>query len=566
MRSPAGEIISPSRRRGFDWFDGLVLAATAGLSACVLMPLLLTGHTITGGDGLFPVDQLQYLSWIRQASQHGLIGNRFDMVPDTRVFLHPGFLLSGLAHRWLGVPINGVNAAIWKPVSILVVFFGTRQYVRRLITGVWPERVALVLAIFVLLPMSSVFKALGAGYKLRYNLDFITSEMWPGQQLVGYEVAATAVFAVPIVLLGVERARRGGRPLLLAACALGAMLIMWLQPWQGAELLFIVAGVELWRWWRHAIRPHWPLAVMAITGAAPAVYYAALERTDPAWELYGKTNRSFADPLWDWSWLSVALCLAPFLIAAAPALRRGQGDWQQTAVRVWPVAVLVVYMQPTGTFPFHSIQGLSIPLVVLAVQGLTVWRPSWIPRPRWWWVLPVVLVATVPGTAHRLSLAKDNIDNKVFPYTLKPGEQAALKWIEASSVPGGVLADAYGGLLVPAYAGRDSFIGPRVLTPNFSERSKAMNHLMFSAFFAARSGVAPSPDAIRQAREFVSQSGGRFIFEECGGWKTGAPDLMPLIGPLVQAQRRFGCARVYVLKQTTESRRLSPLLGGTDGP
>ena len=63
---------------------------------------------------------------------------------------------------------------------------------------------------------------------------------------------------------------------------------------------------------------------------------------------------------------------------AALAYRLPAPGWQDVAVRVWPFAALAVYLAPVGTFPYHAFQGMSIPLAVLAVQGvLSVW-----PRPR----------------------------------------------------------------------------------------------------------------------------------------------------------------------------------------
>ena len=41
-------------------------------------------------------------------------------------------------------------------------------------------------------------------------------------------------------------------------------------------------------------------------------------------------------------------------------------------MRVWPLAALAVYLAPVGTFPYHAFQGMSIPLAVLAVQGVAV--------------------------------------------------------------------------------------------------------------------------------------------------------------------------------------------------
>ena len=70
--------------------------------------------------------------------------------------------------------------------------------------------------------------------------------------------------------------------------------------------------------------------------------------------------------------------LAPLALPAALAYRTPARDWQAVAVRVWPFAALPSTCSPTGTFPYHSFQGLAIPLSILAVQGvLSVW-----PRPR----------------------------------------------------------------------------------------------------------------------------------------------------------------------------------------
>ena len=37
---------------------------------------------------------------------------------------------------------------------------------------------------------------------------------------------------------------------------------------------------------------------------------------------------------------------------------------------LWPLAALLVFYQPFGTFPAHAFQGLLLPLVVLALLGV----------------------------------------------------------------------------------------------------------------------------------------------------------------------------------------------------
>ncbi len=264
----------PAVKRGpLEVWEWLMLAGVALLSMAVLGPLLLKGRELSGSDGLFPPDQLQYLTWIRQAGAHWLIGNEYDFRADHRVFLHPGFLISGLVHRWTGASLQVSYLAVWKPVAVLVVFFGCRQYVRRLVPAGWPARVALFLALFTVMPWSALARQLGAGPQRMYTLDFISGEMWTGQTLLGYLMTAIAVYMVPLVLLGVERARGGGSRRLLALSALGALLIMWLQPWQGAELVIVIVAVELWRRFRHGVKPDFSLVWVCAAAALPAFYY-----------------------------------------------------------------------------------------------------------------------------------------------------------------------------------------------------------------------------------------------------------------------------------------------------
>ena len=82
-----------------------MLLALAGLSMVVFAALLTKGRALTGADGVLAADQLQYFTWIREASENGLIGNKYDFEPDSHVFLHPGFLISGLVHSVTGLSV-----------------------------------------------------------------------------------------------------------------------------------------------------------------------------------------------------------------------------------------------------------------------------------------------------------------------------------------------------------------------------------------------------------------------------------------------------------------------------
>ncbi len=517
------------RRLGLDRVELAALAALSGLSLLVLAALLTQGRAITGADGLLAADQLQYFTWIRQAGEHGLAGNEYDMAPDHRVFLHPGFLLSGLVHEWLGVTVP-LSYLLWKPVAVAVLFWGVLRYVRRLLPPGGARYAALALGIFAVMPASAVVAWTGLGGKPRqYTFDFIAGELASAQYLWGYLMTAIAVALMPLVLLAVEDWRGNGRPRTLMLAAVGALFVTWLQPWQGGTLVLVIAAAEALSWRRSGTRP--TLGILVVLGAAvvPAVYYAVLERTDVAWELAGQVNAAGNQATWSWPWWAIVLSLAPLALPAALAYRTPAATWQDIAARVWPLAALLVYLAPVGTFPYHAFQGMSIPLAVLAVQGvLSVW-----PRPSAAVVVTALALIIVPGTVHRFEIAVNSVRAAGDPYFVFADEQAALDALEADPRPGGVLAPAYGGHMLPYKTGREVYVGALSWTPDWEARVLATRALF--------EGDMPPAEAQALAR----RSGARFAFVDC---RPGLRDLRPVLGPVIERTRRFGCATLYDLR------------------
>src|SRR5947207_210208 len=139
----------PGRRR-IGWFELAVLAAFAAVSLWVLaldlFQVVAHGRVWTGTDGVYLVDQMQYLAWIQSASHHVLSANLFVLRGTPADFFQPAVTVSaGLTA--LGVAPS-VTLLLWKPVAVLAAFFGFNAYVRRSVSGVWPRRAALVLALF----------------------------------------------------------------------------------------------------------------------------------------------------------------------------------------------------------------------------------------------------------------------------------------------------------------------------------------------------------------------------------------------------------------------------------
>ena len=268
---------------------------------------------------------------------------------------------------------------------------------------------------------------------------------------------------------------------------------------------------------------------MPAAALLPALYYAVLERTDAAWELAGRINAAGGQATWSWPWWAVVLTLAPLALPAALAYRRPARSWQERALRAWPLAALAVYLAPVGTFPYHAFQGATIPLAVLAVQGVTaVW-----PRPRRAVVIACLLVMVVPGTIHRFESAVDSVRAAGDPYYVFDGERRALDALESDPRPGGVLAPPYGGHMIPYRTGREVYVGALSWTPEWVRHVRETN-----ALFEGSMGPAA-------ARELARRSGARFVFVDC---RPGLRDLRPVLGPLVARARSFGCATLYDLR------------------
>ena len=516
------------RRLGLDRVELAALVALSGLSVLVLAALLTKGRALTGADGLLASDQLQYFTWIRQAGDHVLVGNEYDMAPDRRVFLHPGFLLSGLLHAATGITVP-LSYLLWKPVAVGLLFYGVLRYARRLLPPGGARHAALILGLFTVLPASAVVAWSGWGGKPRqYTFDFIAGELGSGQYLWGYLMTAIAVALMPLVLLAVEDWRTDRRPRALALAAAGALLVTWLQPWQGGTLVLVIAAAEALQWRRTRARPGAGLLVVLGAACAPAVYYAVLERTDASWELAGQVNAAGNQATWSWPWWAIALTLAPLAVPAALAYRTPAATWQDLAARAWPLAALAVYLAPVGTFPYHAFQGMAIPLAVLAVQGVvSVW-----PRPRAALVVACLALLVVPGTVHRFEVAVNSIRAAGDPYFVFPGEQAALDALAADPRPGGVLAPAYGGHMLPYRTGREVYVGALSWTPDWDARVRTTRALF--------EGDLPPAEAQALAR----RSGARFAFVDC---RPGLRDLRPVLGDVIARVRPFGCATVYDL-------------------
>jgi hypothetical protein len=494
----------------------------AALAVWSLIPFgLLIGHhgVFNGSDGIQVADHLQHMAFIRDAGEHGLISSRFDLAPDPHLFLHPVFLLSGGLWR-LGLSIQ-LAFLIWLPVAVGALFFGFAAYVRRTLGEDRRARLAaLALALFFVTPATPLADWLGAGPRLKFGTLVMGFEMFPAGFPWGGFAGGIAVALMPVFLLGVERVldparRKAGRSRrwYIGWTALAGMFASWLHPWQGMILVLVLGG--LWAWSRFA-RRYLVLALPAALTVAPLVYYWALGHTDSAWAFVSRTN----DYQHFGTWL--VLSLIP-LAVALPAYFRGPGeDVQERALRLWPAAAALLYFALHKSWFFHSFAGISLPLGILAVRSVRQLR---VPRV----VAVASLVAvTLPG----MVFAIERLFQARSDHFLADGEAQALRFLDRSPRPGGVLAPLEVGQAVPAFSGRSSWVAHYYWTPDYGVRRATA-----ASLFSGR--MTPS-----QARATVRQVGAPWLMSSC---RRNA-DLTRALRGLLLSTHRFGCATVYELR------------------
>jgi len=498
-------------------------ATLIGLLAWGLAPVVYlvveaaaSGRSLSGADGPFAADQLQYFAWIRSAGEHLLATNGFDLRLGAHVYLHPMWLLSGLAWR-AGVGI-GLSYLLWLPIAAGLLFAGFSAYVRRLVAPGRARVAALVLGLFFVTPAHALFGWLGlpgAG-----SVERFAGELSPALVLWGYLPIVITLGLMALFLLGVERIlepsrRAAGRSerWYLAWTAVAGALTSWLHPWQGETLLLVVAALLLWRRdWRSLWRLGLPLAATL----APLLYYAALGRWDSAWAI-GQARTTFSRPSLGY----LALDLAPLALFALAA-PRSEADTQERMLWLWPLAALVVYAEG---YSLHAVEGLSLPLGILAVRG---WQRLRLPTALG---ATAVLLATLPGLLFSADFEHRAIRSDQQAFLLRGDEVAALAFLDRAPGDGGVLSSERLAAAVPAYTGRRTWQGHLTWTPDFPTRAAEVNDL-----FAGRLGSGA-------AQAFVRRVDAGFLLADCAERR----DLAPVLGPVVRTVHRFGCASVYEL-------------------
>jgi hypothetical protein len=514
-----------------DVFDVGVLVSFLALSSWIVVVLLHRKGPLevwTGTNGLYIGDQMQFLGWIRDSAAHVLVGNPFDTIDSPHDYLNPGLVISGMLTR-LGVGA-WLSYLLWIPVAAVALFFATRALVHRLVAGKAKRRCALVLALFYF--SATAWLAVLLHSNLQFFLRSYALEMWPGMYLWGYPFTALAVACMIGALLSYERDRDDRRVRFLAPSL--ALICAWLQPWQGATVILIVTGSEGWLWLRTRRRPPGLLGWTLAAAVLPLGYYSLLSHFDASWALSGRVNLILNLPARE-----LVVAVLPLAVCAVLAYWRFPLTFGDLAVRTWPLAAFALFwfipLTHIGTFPEHSLQGLSVPFAVLAVLGT---ERIHFGRPALRVIAGSLIVVALVGPSLRWVLNQTTdvgvptIFGGASPFLITQSEQDALNYLEHDPTPGAVLANVYLGQTVPAETGRNTWVGIASWTPHYSLRTIEAYQL-FSGQLSPSASVA-----------LVRASRARFLLADC----QDRFDLTGRLGPMIRNERHIGCATVYQVR------------------
>jgi hypothetical protein len=499
-----------------DPLELVVLVVFAAISVWVLAVGLwwtvTQGRVWTGVNGVYIQDVTQYLAWIRDASRHVLVSDLFVLRGTPHDYLQPAIVISGGLVA-IGVP-PWLALLLWQPIAVGGVFLGARALVHHELRGRLSRRPALLLALF--------------GGSIGTFQDF-----WLPWWTWGYIFGALSLAAMVTSILLYERTACSGASVWPSALLAG--FSSWLHPWQGAVLALCIVGAEivlrsqpsLVR--RAARRPALSRpAPLLVAIALPLGYYALLDHTDPAWRLAERSLAGGIPPA------TVLLMLAPLLAPALLAYRVRPRSFTAAALRTWPPAAFAVYLaneHGLGNEPTHALLGISIPLAILATEGISPlpWPAN---TPRRTLATLATLALTVPLTVGELTSKWRFVRPNTAPITRSDWQ--AISYLARDPQPGGVLAGFPLGRYIPAETGRRTYIGH----VSWSEPDPHQRQIEVARLLAGR--LSPA-----QAQKFVSGTGARFLLADC----TARADLARDLAPIIRSTHRFGCAAVYQFPQ-----------------
>jgi len=300
------------------------------------------------------------------------------------------------------------------------------------------------------------------------------------------------------------RPGRGVWKLALAAAGLAALLTL-VHPFDivvwGPLLVAHTVGCRLWG----GRRVHWA-NVAALVGVAPAAGFLLWQmRTNPVFEAWARQNLLLSPSMLAYlAGFGVVVVLAiSGLVILGHRRQRTAADW---LIIGWvAITAVMVNSGPVISFERRCIEGLHIPLSLLAAIGITGWLMPWLQR-RWHLgqrragqvAMAALLVCILPTNIRLLA------DASVSREALIPTDWVeAFGWLAHNTAPQDcVLASPLVGNHLAWLAVRPVYVGHTQLTIDFERKAEQVER-----FFDAR-----TPAARRE--KLLAESGCRWVMAQ----------------------------------------------------
>jgi hypothetical protein len=351
--------------------------------------------------------------------------------------------------------------------------WGVFEFVRSQLDSGWGRFLALSIALFFAFPLDLVAPILSATQKLAIGIVFLETPTLASAW--GYPFSALALALSCFVFVSYFSLREQGRSFSWALVSL-VLVVSWLQPWQGVTVVVAVSTCEVILAARTARRKGESndrsglllAAGVAVAGCLPLVYYALLGHFDPTWRA-SELNSRLGENLFSW-WL-FPLSQAPLLLAAAFGLIGTDFSARRLLPWTWAAAAIgqAIFLSSTGiaSAPSHAMRGVSIPLAVLAVNGILAVRSRIVAG-------ALVAVISISGVAGAVSLHRIGIRSVLGHSVLSDGagdfsdrgNEEGLLWLNRSRIPGGVIANNELAPTVPWQTGRQVWFGHGTWSPD----------------------------------------------------------------------------------------------------
>lgn len=538
LQHPLAALSLPAERRLRDRVGALAGGRGAVLSLSVVasaafvwtfLPTVLVAidaarrhRVFLGVTGIWPMDQLQYLSWTKDAGIHGLIRNLYGL-GGSPIFVHPIFTPTGLIAGATGLP-PVVFVTFWQLASICVLLWGCLHLVfTRIEQGAARRAVALALCLFGgLTPVVGVLPIMDP-FSYAWHYRDVAGALLMGTALWAYAPLAIAVGLTPFALEQIERGLRDGGARAWRRAAIIGFFIAWLHPWQGEELLLIAVALWIWNWRTTRQRRPAFLLMMALGVIIPILYYWILSHIDVGWRT--SAHDSVGASVIPFSVL--VTCLAPLAVVILLSVRKLGVDRQMRALVIWPGAVLAtMFLTPNGQY--RAISGLALPLGVLVVRA---WPSYGTRRRRVSMATAGVLAAFAPSVPYLVNTLGQLNSPANRAYTELSASDVRAAAFAATRADGRlILSPAEIGTAIPALADARVWVGHPIWTPDHLVRDKWVAKLF--------TGELRAP----AARSFVQSTGAGVVLEPCSYRTSLRGDL----APLGFRETRIGCAQVFV--------------------